>query len=77
MDCDTDVEISSSDVEVGESIDLLPAEKKQEASRKFSPTKTATLNTFYHTGMKREGKQYALFIENASRETGLSMNKLR
>ena len=77
MDCDTDVDLSSNDVEKEESTNLLPAEKKHKASRKISPAETATLNTFYHTGMKGEGKRYALFIENASREIGLSCEQVK
>ena len=63
---------SAEECESGSSKQICPP-----TSRKFSVKQTATLNAFYKTGMKGEGKQYALFIEHAARESGLSPQQVK
>ena len=57
--------------------DVLPVEKKCRTSRKFSPGQIATLNGFYRSGMRGEGKEYAAFIDCAARETKLSLEQVK
>ena len=46
-------------------------------SRKFDEKQTATLTTYYNTGMKGVGKAFSYSIERAAADTGLSADQVK